>query len=170
MGKQVWFIAAEEDYQELLRLAEQLGCLAIPPMLPMDDVPDAVLPLHYRFQDSDGFFYLLPPRIAPVEAFYQRTSNDPKKSILMASVSPVIEIAPSLRNGDIVQASRIYLGLDQGDRFYKQVDSIYNMLAKHVRKWELIAEHRLYVGPKAAALARAGEIQLKYQILPVSLP
>lgn len=169
MGKQVGFFAIEQDQQELIYLVEQLGCSAIPALVPDDIIPEAAPPSHYVLPESDRYFYLLPPGIPPAEAFYEETVNDPTWLILMPYVSPVIQFLPSQRSKNIVQDGRFFIGLDNGDQFYKRLEHTYNRVARHVRKWELIKEHRLYVGPHTAKLARSGAIQLKFQFLPISL-
>lgn len=169
MSKQVGFFAAETDYQELIDLAEQLGCSAIPAIIPTDSIPEATRPSQFNLPEAHSYLYLLPPGISPSEAFYQETTNDPSLSILMPHVSAVIQLIPSHYIEKALHDGRLFVGLNPKDRFFKQVDRIYSRIARHIRTWELIAEHQLYVGPKAAELARTCAVQLKYQFLPVVL-
>lgn len=163
MAQQVNFYALEDDHSSILRMAQDVGLLALPRVVETELYElaqvKAVSPRKYRLAQGETYFYLIPDSIAVVEAFYEPMESDPEKSFLMAHVSPVIEFAPSYRLQDRVHHGRLYIDAPTHDPWSPQLYRAYEKLARSIRNWQKVMQH-LYVGRKTMRLAKSGQIKL----------
>jgi len=163
MSRQVRFFIVNDDLQELLAFAEQLGCRAVPQIIDSNNEPDAYPPTKYTSQ-SEGFFYLLPGGFAVVEAFYhEMTKYAPGRSKLIAHTSPVIEVCPGRVDSSDPVEGRIYHCQISSDPRYRKTLQTYNKLKKFiVDNWPKTTDGRFYFGRHAARLRRSGETRVTY--------
>jgi len=163
MAQQVNFYALEDDHGSILRMAQDVGLLALPRVVSTELYElaqvKAVSPRKSRLTHGETYFYLIPDSIAVVEAFYEPMESEPEKSCLMAHVSPVIELAPSYRLQDRVHHGRLYIDAPTLDPWSPEVYRAYEKLARRIRKGPKVSRY-LYVGPKTMRLAKSGQIKL----------
>lgn len=170
MGEQIEFLATVLDQHGLLDLADNLGCKAIPAIIPTDTLPKSVNPSAFTLPEKHSFFYLVPSDISSAEVFYEETKNDSTQSILMSHVSAVIQFAPSSQQDSKIFGGRIYINLDPADRFYKTVKQTYNQMSRYIRKWDLLKKSKMYVGPEALELAKKSEVVFFYLSVKIPFP
>jgi formylglycine-generating enzyme required for sulfatase activity len=162
MGRQVNFYAVHSDYRALLRKAQDLGLLAIPPIVPtrvyeLGQV-EAVPPTQFELE-AKAKFYLVPQEIPVVEVFYKELSKDQSRSFLMPHVSPVIAIGPCRREGERLYQSRLYIDAPREGPGAALIHNAYDRLSRYVRRWPKV-EKRTYAGPTTMERLRNGEIRL----------
>jgi|GEM_PF-1657626 len=162
MGTQIGFYAIEKDHATLLELADRVGFVALPELIPNESKPRATRPTLFELPGEHGRFYLLPDDLALVEAFYGQTHYDPSQAALLSQTSPVIEFSLSTRKGDEVYPGRLYLGLARDATLYPIVRKKFDSLVREVRKWAKTGQFNFYVGPYTAELSQAGRVRLMW--------
>jgi hypothetical protein len=162
MGRQVEFCADSADSQDLLEMLEEKGFLALPELAPSDTIPDGVPPTRMRSSRKTGetFFYLVPPGVSYANAFYHERSQHPQQSMLMPWSNPVIEFSPSRRNGDAINAGRIYFATDRQHPNYALTRKGYELIARFLNKWARADKYRARVGPHTVQEVKAGRVRL----------
>lgn len=162
IGNQIGFYAFEDDYANLIQYIQDSGLLAIPEIISTDSDVHPIEPAQFILPEEQNFFYLIPDSISPAEAFYDELPDDPLESKLIVYTSTVIELVPCLQKNNLLYNGRLYLGLDENDRYYSIVSKKYNRLARYIRQWSKTDRFDFYVGPHTKKLALNEKIQLMH--------
>lgn len=164
MGLQIGFYAIGEDHWSLLEFAQKIDLVAIPAAIDTGEPVQPVPPMAFAIaggQQSDPF-YLLPGTLRPQDVLYERVTATPSRSKVMTDASPVIQFKPSPYAGDQVYNGRCYFGMSREYIHYDLARTMYDKLARQIRKWARTDRHRFYVGPYTAKQAHAGQIRLMH--------
>jgi hypothetical protein len=171
VGRQVNFYATTEDERTLRQRAHELGARAVPKLIVATRKPAPISPLEPRPKEEECF-YLLPRGVRLKDVSYSLTSdgkflqllgappNEPYNGMLAPPAVELIhstceepdELPPLLARG------RIYLSVDRVNAHYDAAMSLYEALARIVRKWPRSdVSGREYVGPHALESALRGD-------------
>lgn len=162
LGQQVGFYMVGEDESYFLQFAEQIGLKAIPAVINTGESVGPLAPTEFLMSAEQDAFFLLPETLTTENVLYQKVTPNPSRSILMTDASPAIEFMPSPREGELLFNGRIYFGMDKDYINYREAKKRYDQLARQVRKWPRTDKFNFHVGPRAAELARQGQLHLMH--------
>lgn len=160
MGKQINFYAIDEDYDDLLKLAEDKGLLALKPMVPAAVYEAGIKPVPpLSFRGRQASLRLIPQEIGIDEIVYVPT-EDHRDFLIDSRTSPIIRFSAGYRQANDVYHGRFYIYSSGKSPHLQLITKYYEKLARYIRKnWTKHPEYPFYIGPHTRKISEQEHLE-----------